>query len=53
MKVVIIVAAICTALFLVGCASESLLTDEEYYQRKGPAPNSPDFSQTVNPRRNY
>lgn len=30
------------ALLLGGCADQSLLTDEEYVNRRGPAPNSPD-----------
>ena len=27
-----------------GCAEQPLMSDEEYYARKGPAPHSPDFS---------
>lgn len=33
-----------TALLLSACADQSLMTDEEYYARKNPAPHSPDFS---------
>jgi hypothetical protein len=47
MKFTIILAAICGALVLGGCANQSLLTDEEYYQVKGPAPNSPDPMQHI------
>jgi hypothetical protein len=42
MKFTIILAAICGALVLGGCADQSLLTDEEIYKLKGPAPYSPD-----------
>jgi hypothetical protein len=42
MKLTIILASVCCALLLGGCADQSLLTDDEYYKTKGPAPNSPD-----------
>jgi hypothetical protein len=47
MKFTIILAAICGALVLGGCADQSLLTDEEYYRVKGPAPFSPDPMQHI------
>jgi PBP1b-binding outer membrane lipoprotein LpoB len=50
MKLTIILAAVCCALLLGGCANQSLLTDEEYYKTKGPAANSPDpMSHIPNP----
>jgi hypothetical protein len=42
MKFAIILASICVALLLGGCADNSLMTDEEYRAVKGPAPFSPD-----------
>jgi hypothetical protein len=47
MKFTIILAVICGALVLGSCADQSLLTDEEYYRVKGPAPFSPDPMQTI------
>jgi hypothetical protein len=44
MKFAIILASICCALLLGGCADQSLMTDEEYVKSKGPAPFAPDFS---------
>jgi hypothetical protein len=44
MKFAIILASIGCALVLGGCADQSLMTDEEYRNAKGPAPFSPDFS---------
>jgi hypothetical protein len=44
MKFTVILAAICFAILLGGCADQSLMTDEEYKQSKGPAAYSPDFS---------
>jgi PBP1b-binding outer membrane lipoprotein LpoB len=44
MKFTIILAAIFCAILLGGCADQSLMTDEEYKQSKGPAPYSPDFA---------
>jgi hypothetical protein len=37
MKMILTLAFACTALFLAGCGDQSLLTDEEYNQMKGPA----------------
>ena len=47
MKFAIILVSICGALFLGGCADQSLMTDEEYRQNKGPAPFSPDYSSVL------
>jgi hypothetical protein len=44
MKFAIILASICCALLLGGCADQSLMTDEEYSALRGPAPHSPDYS---------
>ena len=44
MKVALILVAIAWALLLGGCADQSLMTDEDYRNSKGPAPFSPDFS---------
>ncbi len=49
MKFAIILASICCAIFLGGCADNSLMTDEEYTARRGPAPHAPDYSQMANP----
>jgi hypothetical protein len=32
------------ALFLVGCAEQPLVSDEEYNARRGPAPYAPDYA---------
>jgi len=42
MKFPMILILIVTAGLLAGCADQSLLTDEEYKQMRGPAPFSPD-----------
>jgi hypothetical protein len=42
MKLTIILASICAALLLGGCADQTLMTDEEYRNSRGPAPFSPD-----------
>jgi hypothetical protein len=47
MKVALILTAIAWALLLGGCADQSLMTDEDYYKNKGPAPHSPDFSNVL------
>lgn len=47
MKVALILTAIAWALLLGGCADQSLMTDEDYYKNKGPAPHSPDFSRVL------
>ncbi|MFN2621278.1 MAG: hypothetical protein ABR611_00380 [Chthoniobacterales bacterium] len=44
MKFAFFLVALCGAFLLTSCADNSLLTDEEYRQMKGPAPFSPDFS---------
>ena len=44
MKFAIILTAVCCGLVLGGCSDQSLMTDEEYKQMKGPAASSPDFS---------
>jgi hypothetical protein len=58
MKIVLLLASICSVFFLAGCADNSLMTDEEYAKSKGPAPFAPDYSQvlpappsTLNPNR--
>jgi len=35
------------ALFLGGCAEQPLMSDEEYYARRGPAPDAPDYAARV------
>jgi outer membrane lipoprotein SlyB len=47
MKSAIILASICAALLLGGCADQSLMTDEEYTNSRGPAPHAPDFSNVL------
>ncbi|HKP03736.1 MAG TPA: hypothetical protein VJU77_10315 [Chthoniobacterales bacterium] len=42
MKFALILASICCALLLGGCADNSLMTDEEYAAARGPAPHQPD-----------
>jgi hypothetical protein len=44
MKLVFTILALAFATLLVGCADQSLITDEEYRERKGPAPHAPDYS---------
>lgn len=51
MKPFLLLACLVSALFLSGCADQSLISDEEYRDMKKPAPFSPD--PTVNlPGRN-
>ena len=47
MKLAILLASICGALFLTSCADTSLMTDEDYVRNKGPAPFSPDPMQHI------
>jgi hypothetical protein len=47
MRAALIFAFGCCALFLAGCADNSLISDEEYRATKGPAPFSPDFSNVL------
>jgi hypothetical protein len=42
MKKIGLLFLLCGGLLFTGCASQSLLTDEEYNAYRGPAPNSPD-----------
>jgi hypothetical protein len=42
MKLALILASVCGALLLGGCADNSLMTDEEYSAARGPAPHQPD-----------
>jgi hypothetical protein len=42
MKILFVLFVSVFALLLGGCAEQPLMTDEEYYARKGPAPFSPD-----------
>jgi hypothetical protein len=44
MKSLLAFVFVCAALFFGGCADNSLMTDEDYYNVRGPAANSPDFS---------
>jgi hypothetical protein len=44
MRFAIILTFVCGALLFAGCADNSLMTDEEYTQSKGPAAHAPDFS---------
>jgi len=47
MKFAIILASVCCALLLGGCADQSLMTDEDYARYKAPAPFSPDPMQHI------
>jgi hypothetical protein len=42
MKLLLTLAFVSGALLFGGCADQSLMTDEEYADRRGPAPYSPD-----------
>ena len=42
MKAALLLLSVCFGLLLAGCADQSLITDEEYRERKGPAAHSPD-----------
>ena len=42
MKVLFTLAFVSCAMFLAGCADNSLMTDEEYNRVRGPAAYSPD-----------
>lgn len=53
MKFAFVVVSIAFALFLSSCADQSLITDEEYRQYKGPAPHSPDYSGVLPGYRRY
>lgn len=44
MKMIYTLALVCSALLLGGCADQSLTTDEEYANSRGPAPHGPDPS---------
>jgi len=44
MKIALTFAALACVFLLNSCADQSLLTDEEYRERRGPAPFSPDYS---------
>jgi hypothetical protein len=44
MKIALLFASLACAFLLSSCADQSLMTDEEYRNSKGPAPFSPDFS---------
>jgi hypothetical protein len=47
MKFAVTLAFVCGALLLGSCSDQSLLTDEDYYKYKGPAPFSPDPMQHI------
>ena len=47
MKFTFVFATLCCAFLLGSCADNSLITDEEYNRSRGPAPHSPDFSNTL------
>jgi hypothetical protein len=47
MKLLLTLAFVCGALLFGGCADNSLMTDEDYYNARGPAANSPDFSRNL------
>ena len=47
MKFAIILAFVCWALLLGGCADNSLITDEEYARMRAPAAFSPDPMQHI------
>jgi hypothetical protein len=42
MKIPFVLLVLVFGFLLAGCAEQPLITDEEYYQRHGPAPFSPD-----------
>jgi hypothetical protein len=42
MKILFLLIASLSALFLSGCAEQPLMSDEDYYNLRGPAPYSPD-----------
>ena len=47
MKFAIIFASISCGLLLGSCSDQSLMTDEEYRQMKGPAAFSPDYTSVL------
>jgi outer membrane lipoprotein-sorting protein len=47
MKILFVLIALMSALFLSGCAEQPLISDEEYNAMRGPAPYSPDFSSVL------
>ena len=47
MKLLLTFVFVCGALLFGGCADNSLMTDEDYYNVRGPAANSPDFSRNL------
>jgi hypothetical protein len=47
MKFAIIAASISCGLLLGSCSDQSLMTDEEYRQMKGPAAFSPDYTSVL------
>jgi len=49
MKILFVLSVSMFALFLGSCADQPLMSDEEYNARRGPAPNSPDFSGVTQP----
>jgi hypothetical protein len=44
MKILAVLFVSVVTLLLGGCADQPLMSDEEYNARRGPAPNSPDYS---------
>jgi hypothetical protein len=53
MKSILILAVACAALLFGGCADQSLMTDEEYANSRGPAPYSPDPTSHLPATRRY
>jgi len=47
MKIPLIFASLACAFLLNSCADNSLMTDEEYKNARGPAPFSPDYSNVL------
>ena len=47
MKILFVLFVSVFGLLLGGCAEQPLMSDEEYYARKGPAPHSPDYSSVL------
>lgn len=44
MKILFVLIASMSALFLSGCVDRPLISDEEYNATRGPAPYSPDYT---------
>ena len=47
MKIALVFVTLASAFLLTSCADQSLMTDEEYRNSRGPAPFSPDFTNVL------